>query len=130
MNRRQRCNRQSFAQRSDPGRPMIASKGAARCAALRGSQRDAAMERKFWAAAVLLAVGGCRMCSNVGDYSSPVPGGPRSGSLQRAGSAFNGQVYNTVDPPPQKAPSLEADLNPYWSPPLEGPPTLQPMPAP
>jgi hypothetical protein len=88
------------------------------------------MERKFWAAAVLLAAGGCRMCSDACDYSAPVPGGPRSGSLQRAGSAFNGQVYNTVDPPPQKPPSVEADLNPYWEPPLEGPPTPQPMPAP
>jgi hypothetical protein len=110
---------------------MNASKGAARCcAALRGSLRDAAMERKFWAAAVLLAAGGCRMCSDACDYSSPVPGGPRSGSLQRAGSAFNGQVYNTVAPPPQKSPATEADLNPYWEPPLEGPPTPQPMPAP
>lgn len=88
------------------------------------------MNWKVMAAAVLVAAGGCRMCSDVSDYSSPVPGGPRSGSLQRAGSAFNGQVYPTVDPPPQKSPAVEAQLNPYWSPPLEGPPTLQPIPAP
>ncbi|QDT72675.1 hypothetical protein [Lacipirellula limnantheis] len=88
------------------------------------------MERTFWAAAVLLAAGGCRMCSDACDYSAPVPGGPRSGSLQRAGSAFNGQVYNTVDPPPQKSPATEADLNPYWATPLEGQATPQPIPAP
>lgn len=88
------------------------------------------MVRELFAAAIVIAAGGCRMCSNTGDYSSPVPGGPRSGSLQRAGSAFNGQVYNTVPPPPQKPVQVEADLNPYWAPPLEGPPTPQPLPSP
>jgi hypothetical protein len=88
------------------------------------------MDGKIMAAAVLLAASGCRMCSDVGDYSSPVPGGPRSGSLQRAGSAFNGQVYNTVDPPKQKSPAVSAELNKYWAPPLESSPAPLPTPAP
>lgn len=95
-----------------------------------GNLRDAVMVRGLFAAAVLIAAGGCRMCSDASDYSSPVPGGPRSGSLQRAGSAFNGQVYNTVPPPPQKPVTVEADLDRYWAPPLEGAPTPQLLPSP
>ena len=88
------------------------------------------MRRRIMAAAVLLAASGCRTCSDVSDYTSPVPGGPRSGSLQRAGSAFNGQVYNTVPPPKQKTAAETADLTPYWEPPMEGSPSPLPTPAP
>jgi hypothetical protein len=54
--------------------------------------RQVAMFRKIAAFALLLVAGGCRMCSDCCDYSSPVPGGlPMSTS--RAGSNSGGSAY-------------------------------------
>lgn len=47
------------------------------------------MSRKFFAAILLIAAGGCRMCSDSCDYSPPVINGPHAGHVGRAGSAVN-----------------------------------------
>ncbi len=50
------------------------------------------MLKKLAAAALVLAAGGCRMCSDCCDYSPAVPGGPPLGPV-RSGSALGGGVY-------------------------------------
>jgi hypothetical protein len=50
------------------------------------------MTKKLAALALLVAAGGCRMCSDCCDYSSPVPGGQPLG-LTRAGSVLSGGAY-------------------------------------
>lgn len=47
------------------------------------------MSRSLAAALVLVAAGGCRMCSDSCDYSPPVLNGPYAGQIGRAGSAVN-----------------------------------------
>jgi hypothetical protein len=55
-------------------------------------RRQGAMFRKIAAFGLLLIAGGCRMCSDCCDYSSPVPGGlPMSSS--RAGSNLGESSY-------------------------------------
>jgi hypothetical protein len=50
------------------------------------------MVKKLLVLALVVAAGGCRMCSDCCDYSSPVPGGQPLG-LTRAGSVLSGGAY-------------------------------------
>ncbi len=59
--------------------------------------------KKPFALLAILAVSGCRMCSDCGDYSPPVAGSPYDGVNHRAGSAFNGEVYPTTPPTPRES---------------------------
>lgn len=58
------------------------------------------MSNRLVAALVVLAAGGCRMCSDSCDYSPPVAGSPHNAYTSRAGSAFSGEPLATVAPPP------------------------------
>ena len=49
------------------------------------------MIKKLAPLAVLLCAGGCRLCSDCCDYSSPVPGGAPLG-LTRSGSVLSGGI--------------------------------------
>lgn len=80
--------------------------------------RDLFMCNKLFAASVLLAAGGCRMCSDSCDYSPPVAGSPYNGFTQRAGSAFNGEVTVTTPPVPATPPdqSAPSPIQPTFAP--------------
>ena len=59
------------------------------------------MTRKLAAIAACLALaGGCRMCSDCCDYSSPVADSPYHNPYGRAGSAFTGPQSYTTAPLP------------------------------
>lgn len=60
-----------------------------------------AMIKKFAPLAVLLMAGGCRMCSDCCDYSSPVPGGAPMGPT-RSGSVLSGGLA-AAEPVPMPA---------------------------
>ena len=61
------------------------------------------MTKKLAAFALLLAAGGCRMCSDCCDYAPVVPGGPPLGTT-RSGSILNGAgAYGTPVAVPQVA---------------------------
>lgn len=53
---------------------------------------DFVMVKKLCALALVVVAGGCRMCSDCCDYSSPVPGGQPMG-LTRAGSVLSGGAF-------------------------------------
>jgi hypothetical protein len=64
------------------------------------------MTKRLFALLPILALAGCRMCSDSCDYSPPVAGSPYDAIHSRAGSAFNGTVYPTTPPTPQAPGSM------------------------
>jgi hypothetical protein len=66
------------------------------------------MNKKLLVLLPILALGGCRMCSDCGDYSPTVAGSPHDGVHSRAGSAFNGTIYPTTPPTPQAPTGTES----------------------
>lgn len=51
----------------------------------------------------LVPAGGCRVCSDCTDYSSPLANSPYAGTPGRAGSAFNGTVFTAPAAAPLEA---------------------------
>jgi hypothetical protein len=62
-----------------------------------------AMFKKLVALALLAVAGGCRMCSDSCDYTSPVAGGSYLGT-RRAGSNLGAAGYATTPPPAPDVP--------------------------
>jgi len=48
-------------------------------------------------ALLVVAAGGCRMCSDSCDYSPPVAGSPHNGMTSRAGSVFSGAPLAPIE---------------------------------
>jgi hypothetical protein len=67
-------------------------------------RRDLVMYRKLAASLMLLAAGGCRMCSDSCDYSPPVAGSPHDTFHSRAGSATDVSFAFTEPAAPQPLP--------------------------
>jgi hypothetical protein len=75
------------------------------------------MAAKLFAAVLIAAACGCRMCSDSCDYSPPVAGSPYTAFDTRAGSAFSGEpIVTTPTPPPRPSPDT--------TPPVTQPPML------
>lgn len=54
-------------------------------------------KKSFGALLLVLAAGGCRMCSSITDHSPPLAGSPYAVGRGRAGSGFSG--YQSVTLP-------------------------------
>lgn len=57
---------------------------------------------------LLLAAGGCRMCSSITDHSPPLAGGPYAVGRSRAGSAFGSYQSVTLPAEPDAGLDVEA----------------------